>query len=122
MCKFLGHRRLPGNTATGRSHVPPNPECPDRPVSSALRGKHVARPGRGTHHPAVRSSVPPGQQLPGHADGRRPMVAQVVRTSSRVRADLDGRVVRYEVTETYTNRGGTVGEADFLLPLPKGDR
>jgi Ca-activated chloride channel family protein len=48
------------------------------------------------------------------------MVAQVVRTSSRVRADLDGRVVRYEVTETYTNRGGMVGEADFLLPLPKG--
>jgi Ca-activated chloride channel family protein len=37
-----------------------------------------------------------------------------------VRADLDGRVVRYEVTETYTNRGGMVGEADYLLPLPKG--
>jgi len=51
---------------------------------------------------------------------RRPIAAQVVRTSSRVRADLDGRVVRYEVTETYTNRGGVVGEADFLLPLPKG--
>lgn len=53
-------------------------------------------------------------------DCRRPMAAQVVRTSSRVRADLDGRVVRYEVTETYTNRGGMVGEADYLLPLPKG--
>jgi len=50
----------------------------------------------------------------------RPALAQVVRTSSRVRADLDGRVVRYEVTETYTNRGGRVGEADFMLPLPKG--
>jgi Ca-activated chloride channel family protein len=45
--------------------------------------------------------------------------AQVVRTSSRVRADLDGRVVRYEVSETYTNRGGMVGEAEYLLPLPK---
>jgi Ca-activated chloride channel family protein len=53
-------------------------------------------------------------------DCRRPMAAQVVRTSSRVRADLDGHVVRYEVTETYTNRGGMVGEADYLLPLPKG--
>ena len=53
-------------------------------------------------------------------DCRRPMAAQVVRTSSRVRADLDGRVVRYEVTETYTNRGRMVGEADYLLPLPKG--
>ncbi|HLA91114.1 MAG TPA: VWA domain-containing protein [Gemmatimonadaceae bacterium] len=50
----------------------------------------------------------------------RPMVAQVQRTASRVRADLDGRVVRYEVTETYVNRGGVVGEADYLLPLPKG--
>jgi Ca-activated chloride channel family protein len=48
------------------------------------------------------------------------MIAQVARTSSRVRADLDGRVVRYEVTETFVNRGGTVGEADYLLPLPKG--
>ncbi|HEY2850270.1 MAG TPA: VIT domain-containing protein, partial [Gemmatimonadaceae bacterium] len=48
------------------------------------------------------------------------VAAQVVRTSSRVRADLDGRVVHYEVTETYTNRGGMVGEADYLLPLPKG--
>ncbi len=47
-------------------------------------------------------------------------VPQVVRTSSRVRAELDGRVVRYEVTETYTNRGSRVGEADYMLPLPKG--
>jgi Ca-activated chloride channel homolog len=48
------------------------------------------------------------------------MAAQVVRTSSSVRADLDGRVVRYEVTETFTNRGARVGEADYMLPLPKG--
>ncbi len=46
--------------------------------------------------------------------------AQVVRTSSRVHADLDGRVVRYEVTETFVNRGPVVGEADYLLSLPKG--
>ncbi|HVT39914.1 MAG TPA: VWA domain-containing protein [Gemmatimonadaceae bacterium] len=50
----------------------------------------------------------------------RHMQAQVVRTASRVHADLDGRVVRYEVTETYVNRGGSVGQADYLLPLPKG--
>jgi Ca-activated chloride channel homolog len=53
-------------------------------------------------------------------DCRRPMPAQVVRTASQARATLDGRVVRYEVTETYTNHGGMIGEADFLLPLPKG--
>jgi Ca-activated chloride channel family protein len=49
-----------------------------------------------------------------------PIAPNVVRTSSNVRAELDGRVVRYEVTETYTNRGGRVGEADYMLPLPKG--
>ena len=50
----------------------------------------------------------------------RPFAAMVQRTSSRVRAELDGHVVRYEVTETFVNRGGMVGEADYLLPLPKG--
>jgi Ca-activated chloride channel family protein len=63
---------------------------------------------------------PPDGNCRASPDCRRPMAAQVVRTSSRVRADLDGRVVRYEVAETYTNRGGMVGEADYLLPLPKG--
>lgn len=63
-----------------------------------------------------------GGCLPDHCpamDCRRPMPPQVVRTSRSVRADLDGRVVRYEVTETYANHGGMIGEADFLLPLPK---
>ena len=46
--------------------------------------------------------------------------ARVERAASHVRADLDGRVVRYEISETYVNRGNTLGEADFLLPLPKG--
>jgi hypothetical protein len=49
--------------------------------------------------------VPDGDCRP--VECRRPLMPQVVRTSSRVRADLEGRVVRYEVTETYTNRGGT---------------
>ena len=49
-----------------------------------------------------------------------PPAAQVVRSSSQVRVDLEGRVVRYEVTDTYINRGTIVGEADYLLPLPKG--
>ena len=49
-----------------------------------------------------------------------PPTAQVVRSSSQVRVDLEGRVVRYEVTDTYINRGTIVGEADYLLPLPKG--
>ena len=44
----------------------------------------------------------------------------VVRQNSDVRVELVDRVLRYEVTETFTNRGNRVGEADFMFPLPKG--
>lgn len=44
----------------------------------------------------------------------------VVRQSSDVRVELIDRVLRYEVTETFVNRGGRVGEADYMFPLPKG--
>jgi Ca-activated chloride channel family protein len=30
------------------------------------------------------------------------------------------RVLRYEVTETFVNRGAGLGEADYIFPLPKG--
>jgi Ca-activated chloride channel family protein len=43
---------------------------------------------------------------------------QVVRTMSRAVLSLDGRVVRYEITEKFVNRGGMLGETDYLLPLP----
>jgi Ca-activated chloride channel homolog len=48
---------------------------------------------------------------------QRPLV---VRTSSGVRVELVDRVLRYEITETYVNRGTMAGEADFMFPLPKG--
>lgn len=44
----------------------------------------------------------------------------VVRQSSDVRVDLVDRVLRYEITETFVNRGSRLGEADFMFPLPKG--
>ena len=44
----------------------------------------------------------------------------MVRQSSDVRADLSDRVLRYEVTETFVNRGSGIGEADYIFPLPKG--
>ena len=44
--------------------------------------------------------------------------AQVVRTSSRAVLTIDGRVVRYEITERFVNRGGVAGETEYLLPLP----
>jgi Ca-activated chloride channel homolog len=45
---------------------------------------------------------------------------RVFRSGREVRVTLDGRVLRYEVTERWTNRGRTIGEADYVLPLPKG--
>lgn len=45
---------------------------------------------------------------------------RVERTDRDVRVTLDGRVLRYEVTERWTNHGRTVGEADYVLPLPRG--
>ena len=44
----------------------------------------------------------------------------VFRQSSDVRVELVDRVLRYEVTETFINRGSRVGEADFMFPLPSG--
>lgn len=45
---------------------------------------------------------------------------QVERTGREVRVVLDGRVLRYEVTERWTNHGSSIGEADYVLPLPRG--
>ncbi len=50
----------------------------------------------------------------------QPSGPTVVRQSSDVRADLADRVLRYEVTETFVNRGSGIGEADYIFPLPKG--
>ncbi len=46
--------------------------------------------------------------------------ANVVRTRSDVRVELVDRVLRYEIDERFVNRGATIGEADYLFPLPKG--
>src|SRR5262245_45498450 len=44
--------------------------------------------------------------------------SSIARTRSDVRVELSDRVLRYEVEERFINRGGTVGEADYLFPLP----
>ena len=49
-----------------------------------------------------------------------PSRAQVVRTHSDVKVELRDRVLRYEVEERFVNRGGLIGEADYVFPLPKG--
>jgi Ca-activated chloride channel family protein len=42
----------------------------------------------------------------------------IVRTHSDVRVELVDRVLKYDVEERFVNRGATVGEADYLFPLP----
>lgn len=46
-------------------------------------------------------------------------VSPVERVRSDVRAELGDRVVRYEIRETFVNHGAGLGEADYLLPLPR---
>jgi Ca-activated chloride channel homolog len=58
----------------------------------------------------------PGRPCPPCGPGG----SAVERVSSDVRAVLGSeRVVRYEIKEVFTNRGRVVGEADYLLPLPR---
>lgn len=42
----------------------------------------------------------------------------ISRTRSDVHVEMVGRVLKYEVEERFINRGGTIGEADYLFPLP----
>ncbi|HEX5579968.1 MAG TPA: VIT domain-containing protein, partial [Gemmatimonadaceae bacterium] len=57
-----------------------------------------------------RPIAPPCVPSPGAVERRR----------SEVRVELADRVLRYEIRETFVNRGGRVGEADYVFPLPRG--
>jgi Ca-activated chloride channel family protein len=68
--------------------------------------------------------LPPCGRQPLPPDAQRrilpcPAVSQIVRTQTDVHATLAGRVIQYEVQERFVNRGNTVGEADYVYPLPK---
>jgi Ca-activated chloride channel family protein len=63
----------------------------------------------------------PGQPMPTPRPMPMPAVAcatNIVRTRSDVRVELVDRVLHYEVDERFVNRGGGLGEADYLFPLP----
>jgi Ca-activated chloride channel family protein len=49
-----------------------------------------------------------------------PQPAALERTSSNVSATLADHVLRYEVEETFRNRGPMLQEADYMYPLPAG--
>ena len=53
----------------------------------------------------------------GRAACRRPASSDRAATCASI---LWIRVLRYEITETFVNRGSRVGEADYMFPLPKG--
>jgi Ca-activated chloride channel family protein len=42
----------------------------------------------------------------------------IERTRSDVHVELADRVLKYEVEERFVNRGASIGEADYLFPLP----
>ena len=86
---------VPGLASTQIVEGPPRPwPCPVPPPCE--RGRPCIVPACGITSPAV------------------------FRQSSDVRVELVDRVLRYEITETFVNRGNRVGEADFMFPLPKG--
>src|SRR6266550_5451457 len=83
-------------------------------LSSAQIVREPQRPWPCPVPPPCRAGVPcimPACGIP---------IPAVFRQSSDVRVDLADRVLRYEITETFVNRGNRVGEADFMFPLPKG--
>ena len=49
----------------------------------------------------------------------RPDLPAIERRASNVEVELRDGVLHYEIEETFVNRGGGVGEADYLFPLPK---
>ncbi len=49
-----------------------------------------------------------------------PCTPSVSRIATSTVIDINGRIAQTTVTETFENRGATVGEADFLFPLPAG--
>src|SRR5688500_3912537 len=79
------------------------------PTLAQAQGSVIIRPCIPRPCTTARPCPPCGQMGPA-----------VVKQSSIVRADLSDRVLRYEVTETFVNRGSGVGEADYIFPLPKG--
>src|SRR5919202_3194585 len=86
------------------------------PATLAAQGWIVPRNCfRPTCPPGVACARPPEERVCPPVGA-----SNVVRTSSHVRAQLEKGVLRYEVEETFLNRGGRVGEADYLFPLPQG--
>jgi Ca-activated chloride channel family protein len=69
----------------------------------------------------IQTASTQGLLVPRCAEIRRPCTIQgsVARVRSDVRVELASGVLRYEVSETFVNNGGALGEADYIFPLPR---
>ena len=78
------------------------------PLPALAQGRIIARPC--VPRPCPECPVPACRIVPG---------SDVARRASNVEVELRDGVLHYEVEETFINRGGGIGEADYLFPLPK---
>ncbi len=86
---------VPGLSAGGQGWIVPRACDPPARIMTPGRPPEVARP-----MPIVNCRV------------------NIARTRSDVRVELADRVLHYEVEERFVNRGGGLGEADYIFPLP----
>ncbi len=76
--------------------------------------------------PLFAATLAAGLAVPLFAQGwvdmeHRPGIAvnaAILRTSSQVRIQIDGRIARVEVEEQFRNSGGAVAEGTYLYPMP----
>jgi Ca-activated chloride channel family protein len=78
------------------------------PAPVLAQGRIIPRPC--VPRPCPDCPVPECRRVPG---------SDVERRASNVEVELRDGVLHYEVEETFINRGGGIGEADYLFPLPK---
>jgi len=88
------------------------------PGAAHSQGRLISRPCPGPVSPVC----PPNAECARSGIVAPCHTGPIERLSSDVQAHLEGggRVVRYEITERFVNRGPRLGEADYVFPLPNG--
>ena len=85
------------------------------PLAALAQGRIIPRPCVPLPCPECRRCPQPCPTQ----DCRRVALPDIQRRASNVDVELRDGVLHYEVEETFVNRGGGIGEADYLFPLPK---
>ena len=74
----------------------------------------------GVAHAQGRVVAPCARPMPDAPRVMRSCEPSVARVATSTLVEITGRVARTTITETFENRGNTLGEADFVFPLPSG--